>query len=54
MLIIIYSEDDSESYCKEKDIRPRARTIIDIKDLKVGQTVMVNYNIEEPMEKGYW
>lgn len=47
-------EDDSESYCKEKDIRPRARTIIDIKDLKVGQTVMVNYNIEEPMEKGYW
>ncbi|KAG6459380.1 hypothetical protein O3G_MSEX011347 [Manduca sexta] len=47
-------EDDSDLYCKLKEIRPRARTIIDIKDLKVGQKVMINHNTEEPLERGHW
>ncbi|CAG9782394.1 unnamed protein product [Diatraea saccharalis] len=47
-------EEDSNLYCKSKDIRPRARTVIDIKDLKEGQMVMVNHNTEEPLEKGHW
>ncbi|XP_063392583.1 E3 ubiquitin-protein ligase UHRF1-like [Cydia fagiglandana] len=49
-------DDDSDTfhYCKLKEIRPRARTAIDIKDLKVGQTVMINHNPESPLEKGYW
>ncbi|XP_053623803.1 E3 ubiquitin-protein ligase UHRF1-like [Plodia interpunctella] len=49
------SEDnESEHYCKLKDIRPRARTVIDINKLKVGQKVMVNHNTEDISEKGYW
>ncbi|XP_048006035.1 E3 ubiquitin-protein ligase UHRF1-like [Leguminivora glycinivorella] len=49
-------DDDSDTfhYCKLKEIRPRARTPIEIKDLKVGQTVMINHNTESPLEKGYW
>lgn len=52
--MFISSEDDSNLYCKLKDIRPRARQEIDIKDLKIGQKVMINHNTEEPLEKGYW
>ncbi|KPJ15503.1 E3 ubiquitin-protein ligase UHRF1 [Papilio machaon] len=47
-------EEDSDLYCTEKEIRPRARTVLEIKDLKIGQKVMVNYNTDEPLEKGYW
>lgn len=51
---ISYSDEDSNMYCKLKEIRPRARTIIDIKDLEVGQKVMLNHNTDEPLERGYW
>ncbi|XP_075990910.1 E3 ubiquitin-protein ligase UHRF1-like [Anticarsia gemmatalis] len=47
-------DEDSNLYCKVQDIRPRARTEIDIKDLQVGTTVMINHNTDEPLEKGYW
>ncbi|CAH2985650.1 unnamed protein product [Chilo suppressalis] len=47
-------EEDSNLYCVLKDIRPRARTIVDVDDLKVGHTVMLNHNTDEPLEKGYW
>ncbi|CAG4983934.1 unnamed protein product [Parnassius apollo] len=47
-------EEDSDLYCKQSDIRPRARTVIGMNDLKVGQKVMLNYNTDEPHEKGYW
>ncbi|XP_032527455.2 E3 ubiquitin-protein ligase UHRF1-like [Danaus plexippus] len=47
-------EEDSELFCKLKEIRPRARHEIDVKDLKPGQKVMINHNTDEPLEKGYW
>ncbi|XP_045458310.1 E3 ubiquitin-protein ligase UHRF1-like [Melitaea cinxia] len=47
-------EEDSDLYCKLKEIRPRARKEIDIKDLKPGQTIMLNHNTDDPLEKGYW
>ncbi|KAM3968509.1 E3 ubiquitin-protein ligase UHRF1 [Aphomia sociella] len=47
-------EEESSQYCFLKDIRPRARKVIDIKDLKVGQKVMLNHNPEEPLERGHW
>nr|F6UA42.2 RecName: Full=E3 ubiquitin-protein ligase UHRF1; AltName: Full=RING-type E3 ubiquitin transferase UHRF1; AltName: Full=Ubiquitin-like PHD and RING finger domain-containing protein 1; AltName: Full=Ubiquitin-like-containing PHD and RING finger domains protein 1 [Xenopus tropicalis] len=37
-----------------KDVRLRARTTLPWHDLKVGQVVMVNYNPDEPKERGYW
>ncbi|KAM9307770.1 E3 ubiquitin-protein ligase UHRF1-like [Gastrophryne carolinensis] len=38
----------------DRDVRPRARTKLDWDELEVGQTVMVNYNPDDPKEKGYW
>lgn len=35
-------------------IRPRARTKLSIESLEKGQKVMVNYNIDDPKERGYW
>ncbi|KAM9329719.1 E3 ubiquitin-protein ligase UHRF2 [Gastrophryne carolinensis] len=36
------------------NLRPRARTILKWSDLKEGDVVMVNYNIETPEERGFW
>ncbi|XP_026331879.1 E3 ubiquitin-protein ligase UHRF1-like [Hyposmocoma kahamanoa] len=47
-------EEDSDIYCKLKEIRPRARNVVEMTDLKEGQTVMINYNTDHPLEKGYW
>ncbi|GIX93266.1 e3 ubiquitin-protein ligase UHRF1 [Caerostris extrusa] len=35
-------------------IRHRARKLIKFEDLKFGDKVMVNYNLEEPKERGFW
>ncbi|GIY48206.1 RING-type E3 ubiquitin transferase [Caerostris darwini] len=46
--------------CKEPvdlsfyQIRHRARKLMNYEDLKVGDKVMVNYNLEEPKERGLW
>ncbi|XP_068942873.1 E3 ubiquitin-protein ligase UHRF1 isoform X2 [Petaurus breviceps papuanus] len=37
-----------------KDVRARARTILKWHQLEVGQIVMVNYNPDEPKERGFW
>lgn len=37
-----------------KQIRPRAEKLCPIEDLKVGKLVLVNYNMEEPKERGLW
>ncbi|NWY08061.1 UHRF2 ligase, partial [Nothoprocta ornata] len=36
------------------NLRPRARTILKWTELKVGDVVMVNYNVEAPEERGFW
>uniref|UniRef100_A0A8C7V650 E3 ubiquitin-protein ligase UHRF n=1 Tax=Oncorhynchus mykiss TaxID=8022 RepID=A0A8C7V650_ONCMY len=37
-----------------KDVRPRARTVYQWHQLEVGMVVMVNFNPDEPKERGYW
>ncbi|XP_056374998.1 E3 ubiquitin-protein ligase UHRF1-like [Hyla sarda] len=37
-----------------KDVRPRARTKLSWGELKAGLVVMLNYNPDEPTERGYW
>ncbi|MEE6487651.1 hypothetical protein FKM82_014977 [Ascaphus truei] len=37
-----------------KDVRARARTVLQWYQLEVGQVVMVNYNPDEPKERGFW
>ncbi|NXY50693.1 UHRF1 ligase, partial [Ceuthmochares aereus] len=36
------------------DVRARARTILKWHELEVGQVVMVNYNPDDPKERGFW
>ncbi|KAL3878130.1 hypothetical protein ACJMK2_030501 [Sinanodonta woodiana] len=47
-------DEDEPLKLKCKDIRPRARNIIPFKELKEGQKVMVNYNIDDPDQRGLW
>lgn len=37
-----------------KDVRPRARTVYQWHQLEPGMVVMVNYNPDDPKERGYW
>uniref|UniRef100_A0AAY4BDI0 E3 ubiquitin-protein ligase UHRF n=1 Tax=Denticeps clupeoides TaxID=299321 RepID=A0AAY4BDI0_9TELE len=37
-----------------KDVRPRARTVYQWHQLEQGMVVMLNYNPDEPKERGYW
>ncbi|KAF7250226.1 E3 ubiquitin-protein ligase UHRF2 [Varanus komodoensis] len=37
-----------------RNLRPRARTILKWNELRVGDVVMVNYNVESPEERGFW
>ncbi|XP_045779852.1 E3 ubiquitin-protein ligase UHRF1-like [Maniola jurtina] len=46
--------EDEEIFCKLTEIRPRARNEINPEDIQTGQTVMLNYNIDDPGEIGYW
>ncbi|XP_023951353.2 E3 ubiquitin-protein ligase UHRF1 [Bicyclus anynana] len=45
---------DDPVFCKPSDVRPRARKVISPGDLKAGQTVMINFNLDKPGEVGYW
>uniref|UniRef100_A0A7N9ASH4 E3 ubiquitin-protein ligase UHRF n=1 Tax=Mastacembelus armatus TaxID=205130 RepID=A0A7N9ASH4_9TELE len=37
-----------------KDVRPRARTVYQWHQLEPGMIVMVNYNPDDPKDRGYW
>ncbi|KAK7006072.1 hypothetical protein SK128_004256 [Halocaridina rubra] len=37
-----------------KHIRPRAWKLVDLDDLKPGDMIMANYNLEDPQERGHW
>ncbi|XP_053157653.1 E3 ubiquitin-protein ligase UHRF1 isoform X2 [Hemicordylus capensis] len=37
-----------------KDVRARARTILKWEELEIGDVVMLNYNPDDPKERGFW
>ncbi|XP_037361032.1 E3 ubiquitin-protein ligase UHRF1 isoform X1 [Talpa occidentalis] len=37
-----------------RDVRARARHVLKWQDLEVGQVVMLNYNPDNPKERGFW
>ncbi|ESN98511.1 hypothetical protein HELRODRAFT_113832 [Helobdella robusta] len=49
-------DDDSSdlTIVTSKDLRPRSYRKISLIDLKVSEKVMVNYNYDEPADRGYW
>ncbi|XP_048449163.1 E3 ubiquitin-protein ligase UHRF2-like, partial [Rhincodon typus] len=48
-----YPENGIVGMCAE-NVRPRARTVLKWDQLRIGQAVMVNYNLEIPEERGFW
>ncbi|CAK9801260.1 E3 ubiquitin-protein ligase UHRF1 [Anthophora plagiata] len=38
----------------ESSVRPRARRLLQSDNLKIGQKVMINYNVDNPKEIGLW
>ena len=47
-------EDDEVVQIPVRHIRPRARHKIPFNTIENGANVMVNYNYDEPTERGYW
>ena len=37
-----------------KDVRPRARHPLRLDSVKEGQTIMANFNYDEPESRGFW
>lgn len=48
-----YEEVDNMNV-KSDEIRPRAHHIYPLSDLECGMKVMVNYNLDNPAERGFW
>ena len=47
-------EDDPPVAVPVKNVRPRARVKLELNEIEEGQKVMLNYNYDEPEERGYW
>ncbi|XP_076055411.1 E3 ubiquitin-protein ligase UHRF1-like [Oratosquilla oratoria] len=47
-------EDEAPSAIRLKHIRPRAHTIFKLNELRPGMLALVNYNLENPEERGFW
>ena len=49
-------EADMEEFAKVKldMLRPRAKSKIPFEDLDIKKEIMINYNLEQPEERGFW
>lgn len=54
MCFVFRYDEEGIAKISSRSIRPRARTMIDYEDVTVGDIVMVNYNCDEPKQRGYW
>lgn len=54
MVSFDFCSDDPPIGFLLKHIRPRMYNTLKIADIKVGDIVLVNYNIESPDERGFW
>ena len=51
----IHSYSDTEiAKLTSADVRPRARYRMQWDQLNLGQKVMVNYNPDQPKQRGFW
>ncbi|KAK4320574.1 hypothetical protein Pmani_008578 [Petrolisthes manimaculis] len=53
---VIYNnyEYEAPSEMLLKHVRPRAHKYIKLDEVKPGQVIMANYNLEDPEQRGYW
>lgn len=58
MLHFVYNcfryEDEGDAQLRSNNLRPRARNIIKFSDVKTGDKVMINHNMDDPAQRGYW
>ncbi|KAK3914118.1 E3 ubiquitin-protein ligase UHRF1 [Frankliniella fusca] len=54
MVSFDFCSDDPPIGFPLKHVRPRMCSTIKLSDIKVGDMVLVNYNIESPEERGFW
>ena len=47
-------EDEGDAQLRSCDLRPRARHLIPFSDVKAGTKVMINHNLDDPKQRGYW
>ena len=48
-------EDESEPiWLASSDLRERASVTVPFAELAEGRQVLVNYNVDEPEERGFW
>lgn len=47
-------EDEGDARIRSCDLRPRSRNMIPFTSVKEGDEVMVNHNMDEPKQRGYW
>ncbi|KAK7467888.1 hypothetical protein BaRGS_00036893 [Batillaria attramentaria] len=52
--VVFDGYEDDVVELTSKDIRPRARHVIKFENVKEGQTIMANYNYDEPNTRGFW
>lgn len=52
----VFREDDEyDTYTLSfEDIRPASVDVVDLADVTVGETVLINFNIVKPGTLGYW
>ncbi|KAF6032133.1 UHRF2 [Bugula neritina] len=53
---IVYDgyEEDGETQLRSCNLRPRARNVVPFTDVEVGSKVMINHNLDDPKQRGYW
>ncbi|XP_054716730.1 E3 ubiquitin-protein ligase UHRF1-like [Uloborus diversus] len=49
-----YEDSEGPVEVRLAALRPRARRLVPFGEVKEGDVVMVNYNVEEPKERGFW
>lgn len=46
--------DEEDAEVEFKNIRPRANKLLPLKEIKEGQVILANYNVDNPEEPGFW
>jgi len=54
LYLLLRYEDCDPIDITSRHIRPRACHKLHVADIAVGSRVLVNYNYDEPTDRGYW
>ncbi|KAK7110903.1 E3 ubiquitin-protein ligase UHRF1-like [Littorina saxatilis] len=52
--VVLDGYEDDVVEVSSKEIRPRARHMLRLDQVKEGQTIMANFNYDDPQSRGFW